>query len=51
MRMYKAMCRYKDEPGSGFGWVYIQASNPFEAMQFFRAQYGRLLLSESAIPA
>jgi hypothetical protein len=50
-RMYKAMCRYKDEPGAGFGWVYIQASNPFEAMQFFRAQYGRLLISESAIPA
>ena len=51
IRQYKALCRYKDEPGAGFGWVYVQASNPFEAIQFLKAQYGRLLLSESAIPA
>ena len=51
IQTYKAMCRYKDEPGAGFGWVYVQASNPFEAYQFLRAQYGRLLLTEYAIPA
>jgi hypothetical protein len=50
-QMYKAMCRYKDEPGAGFGWVYVQATNPFEAYQFLKAQYGRLLLTEYAVPA
>jgi hypothetical protein len=51
MMQYKALCRFKDEPGSGFGWVYINATNPFQALQFFKAQYGRLLISECAIPA
>jgi hypothetical protein len=51
MRQYKCLCRYKDEPGSGCGWVYINASNPFEAYQFLKAQYGDLLISTSAIPA
>jgi len=51
IQMYKCMCRFKDEPGAGFGWVYIQASNPFEAYQFLKAQYGRLLMTEYAIPA
>ena len=51
IRMYKAMCRYNDSPGAGVGWVYVNASNPFEAYQFLRAQYGRLLLSEYAVPA
>jgi hypothetical protein len=51
MKIYKCLCRFTDEPGSGFGWVYISANNPFEAHQFLRAQYGRLLLSEYAIPA
>lgn len=49
-RQYKAMCRYKDEPGAGFGWVYIMADNPFQAYQMLKAQYGRLLISECAIP-
>ena len=40
VRMYKCMCRYKDEPGAGFGWVYVQASNPFEVYQFLKAQQG-----------
>ena len=51
VRMYKCMCRYKDEPGAGFGWVYVNATNPFEAYQFLRAQYGRLLMTEYAVPA
>jgi hypothetical protein len=51
MKQYKAMCRYSLEPGAGFGWVYVTASNPFEAYQFLRAQYGELLISQSAIPA
>jgi hypothetical protein len=51
VNQYKALCRYKDEPGSGFGWVYVSASNPFEAYQFLKAQYGNLLISDSAMPA
>ena len=51
MRQYKCLFRYKDEPGSGFGWVYVNASNPFEAYQFLRAQYGKLLMTEYVVPA
>jgi hypothetical protein len=51
MYRYKALCRFKDEPGAGFGWVYINAANPHQAIQFFKGQYGRLLISESAILA
>jgi hypothetical protein len=51
IRTYKCLCRYKDEPGAGFGWVYVQASNPFEAFQFLKAQYGNLLIGDAAIPA
>jgi hypothetical protein len=51
MTQYKMLCRYKDEPGSGVGWVYVTASNPFEATQFLKAQYGNLLISAMAIPA
>ena len=50
MRQYTCLCRYKDEPGSGFRWVYINASNPFEAYQILKAQYGRLLMTEYAVP-
>jgi hypothetical protein len=49
MRQYKCLCRYKDEAGSGFGWVYINASNPFEAYQFVQAQYRRRLLRANTI--
>jgi hypothetical protein len=51
MMQYKMLCRYKDEPGAGFGWVYVTASNPFEATQFLKAQYGNLLISAMAVPA
>ena len=51
MRQYKCLCRYMDEAGSGYGWVYISANNPYEAYQFLKAQYGRLLMTEYAVPA
>jgi hypothetical protein len=50
MRQYKALCQFKDEAGSGYGWVYVYASNTYEASQIFKNLYGRLLISESAIP-
>jgi hypothetical protein len=49
MRQYTCLCRYKDEAGSGFGWAFINATNPFEAYQFLKSQYGRLLMTEYAI--
>ena len=48
MNKYWVMVKYKDEPGAGFGRVVIQADNPFQAIQMAKAQYGRLLISESA---
>ena len=48
MNTYWVMVKYKDEPGAGFGRVTIQADNPFQAIQMAKAQYGRLLISESA---
>jgi len=48
MHRFKALCRYKNEPGSGFGWVYTNASNPYEAYQFFQSMYGSLLISGGA---
>jgi hypothetical protein len=44
------MVKYKDEPGSGYGRVTIQADNPFQAIAMARSMYGRLLMSESANP-
>lgn len=51
MRRYKAQCRFKNEPGSGTGWVYTEAANPYEAYQFLKALYGNLLIGGMAIPA
>jgi hypothetical protein len=50
MNQYWVMVKYKDEPGAGFGRMYISADNPFQAIQMARAMYGRLLISESANP-
>lgn len=50
MNQYWVMVKYKDEPGSGFGRVTLMADNPFQAIQMAKAQYGRLLISESAVP-
>ena len=48
MKQYWVMVKYKDEPGAGFGRVYITADNPFQAIQMARSMYGCLLISESA---
>ena len=50
-RQYWVLVRYKDEPGAGFGKQYVNATNPYEAIQMAKALYGRLLISESASPA
>lgn len=50
MNTYKVMVRWSDEPGAGFSYTYINADNPFAAIQMARSMYGRLLISESAIP-
>ena len=51
MNSYWVMVKYKDEPGAGFGRVYINADNPFQAISMAQSMYGRLLISESANPA
>lgn len=51
MNTYKVLVKWKDEPGAGFSYVCINADNPFAAIQMARAMYGRLLISEYAIPA
>ena len=50
MNEYWVLVKYKDEPGAGFGRVYIRADNPYAAIQMAKAQYGRLLISEGANP-
>ena len=50
MNQYWVMVKYKDEPGAGFGRTYINADNPFQAIQMAKSMYGRLLISESANP-
>jgi len=48
MNRYWVMVKYKDEPGAGFGRVFLNADNPFQAIGMARSMYGRLLISESA---
>jgi hypothetical protein len=48
MNQFWVLVKYMDEPGSGYGRVVINADNPFQAIQMAKAQYGRLLISESA---
>jgi hypothetical protein len=48
MNKYWVLVKYKDEPGAGFGRVVINADNHYQAIQLAKAQYGRLLISESA---
>ena len=50
MNQYWVLVKYKDEPGAGFGRVVVNADNPHQAIAMARAQYGRLLISESANP-
>ena len=48
MNQFWVLVKYKDEPGAGYGRVIINADNPYQAIQMAKAQYGRLLMSESA---
>ena len=48
MNSYWVMVKYKDEPGAGFGRVFLNADNPFQAISMAKSMYGRLLISESA---
>lgn len=48
MNQYWVLVKYKDEPGAGYGRVYLNADNPFQAISMARSMYGRLLISESA---
>lgn len=50
MNQYWVQVKYKDEAGSGWGRVVINADNPYQAIQMAKAQYGRLLISEAAVP-
>jgi hypothetical protein len=46
---FMVLVRLKDEPGAGLMRVIIEADNGYNALQMAKAQYGRLLLSETAI--
>jgi len=50
LRQYWMLCKIKDEPGAGFTRVYIMANNVYNATQMLKAQYGKLLVSEYAMP-
>lgn len=50
MNRYWVNVKHKDEPGAGWGRVIINADNAYQAIQLAKAQYGRLLMSESAFP-
>jgi hypothetical protein len=48
MYRFKVLCRHSNEPGAASGWVYTNASNSYEAYQFFQALYGSLIISGGA---
>lgn len=50
MHTYYVLVKYENTPGASFGRMYIQADNPFQAIQMARALYGPLLISEGAFP-
>lgn len=51
MNSYWVIVKWKDEPGAGMSRAYLNADNPYAAIQMAKAMYGRLLFSESANPA
>lgn len=51
MNSYWVLVRTDEQPGSMVVRAYINADNPYAAIQMAKAMYGRLLLSESANPA
>lgn len=48
---FAVMVRTQDVPGAAVMRVIIEADNAYNAIQMAKAQYGRLLLSEGAMPA
>lgn len=50
MRQFFVMVRTKDEPGAGVFKAYVNAENSYQAIQMAKSMYGRLLLSEAAVP-
>lgn len=49
MNTYFVMIRLKDEPGAGVVKAYVTAPDPYSAFQMAKAQYGKLLVSQSAV--
>jgi len=47
---FLVIVRTKDEPGAGLMRAIVESDNSYNAIQMAKAMYGRLLLSESAIP-
>lgn len=50
MNQYWVLVKLKDEPGAGATRQIVSASNPYAATQMAKALYGRLLITENAIP-
>jgi hypothetical protein len=50
LKQFFMICRLKDEPGAGTTRVYIMARDPHAATQMLKAQYGKLLISDYAMP-
>ena len=50
IKPFYVLVRTKDEPGAGVYQAYINADNSYNAIQQAKALYGKLLLSESAVP-
>lgn len=51
MEQFMVLVKTKDEPGAGTFLAYLNARSIYEATQMAKAMYGRLLISESAMPA
>ena len=50
MNTYFALIKLKDEPGAGVVRAYVTAPDPLSAFQMAKAQYGKLLVSQAAMP-
>jgi hypothetical protein len=51
MYKYYFLVYTNDRPGAAAYRTYINADTPYNALQMAKAQYGRLLLSQSAMLA
>jgi hypothetical protein len=49
-KQFFMLCKLKDEPGAAVVRVYIMANDPYSATQLLKAQYGKLLVSQYAMP-